>query len=105
MATVSLHEERLMESYWALLRHCSDSLKLKLAARLANDVASRADETSHSADTANVVADSAGLSYRSTSETEAFLASIDGGFCSEWSDDELMAVIRENSSIRQPIQF
>lgn len=78
----------ILDSYWNTLRSLSDDIKLRLAAMLTVSVVEKDKEET----------DSSIL-------TKRMLDKYGGAWKGDESADEIMAAIRENSSIRKPIEL
>lgn len=74
--------------YWSFLYLLSDSMKLRLAALLTSSVADKTDNA---------------ISGRN--HTDKMIKKHFGAWQGEETTEDLMATIRENSSIREPLSF
>lgn len=74
--------------YWNLLYLLNDSMKLRLAALLTSSVADKADNA-----------------ITGKNCTDEMIKKHFGAWQGNETTDELMASIRENSSIREPLRF
>ena len=93
MATLTVNEEKLLDSYWSQLRSFSDTFKRRLAEKLT------ADETVQSVK---------GVTQEETDEeyTARFIKTFAGAWRGPETSDEIIARIREDRrSKTEPIPF
>lgn len=74
--------------YWRTLNSLSDSVKLRLATMLTSSVVEKADSKETSAEL-----------------TQRMLKKYAGAWVGDESDEDIMATIRESSSIRNAVQL
>lgn len=78
----------IARSYWRTLSSLSDSVKLRLASMLTTSIVEKADKRESSAEL-----------------TQRMLKKYRGAWVGDESADEIIAAIRENSSIRNAVQL
>ena len=87
MATITINDTRVLDSYWSRLRNLSDALKLTLAARLTADVAARSENK-----TASTESDE--------EYTARFIKTFSGAWQGQESSDEIIACIKADRRIK-----
>ena len=93
MATITINDTRVLDSYWSRLRNLSDALKLTLAARLTADVAARSENK-----TASTESDE--------EYTARFIKTFSGAWQGPESSDEIIACIKaDRRSKTEPVKL
>ena len=93
MNTLTIRDERadrkIIDAYWNMLRSLSNDMKLKLATRLTASVVEKAERTETSV----------------SEHTRQMLDKFYGAWEGDESAEQIIATMKENSSIRQPLEF